>query len=109
MAQALIALADMRANFFSVAVLLTLGVLILRRVRRDRMSPSSRWIPITCLLAGPLSAVIWLTVDYLIHLQEYAAGDFWATAWRVLAVGLFAGVVSAIVLTVGVQRPTEDR
>ena len=100
----MLALIDMRGNLFAAAVLLLIGVVVLRLVRPPSANTGSgRWLPIVTFVAGPLVAFLWTIADVLwIQPGSYHSfSEYLETLCPVLAIGVIGGAVGATVLWVG--------
>ena len=94
------AMADMRGNLIAAAVLLVIGVLVLRAVRPKSVSRvPNRWLPVAALLCGPLSAIGWFLVDvFLLSPHSYMFfADYVEAIIPILTIGLLGGVLGGVV------------
>ncbi|TWU26681.1 hypothetical protein Pla52o_05340 [Novipirellula galeiformis] len=97
-------LIDMRGNLIAAAILLVIGVVVLRLVRPPSATTGSRlWLPIVAFIAGPLVAFLWTIADVLwIQPGTYLNfAEYIETLIPVLKIGVIGGVVGAAVFWVG--------
>ncbi|MBL8871063.1 MAG: hypothetical protein JNK90_14805 [Planctomycetaceae bacterium] len=102
----LIALADMRANFIAVAVLLVLGVIVLRSVSpvantsAVNTSAPRWWLVVTAFVSGPASALAWFAADVLwISPGDYlVANDYAEPQIPIMIIGIIGGTIGAIAI-----------
>ena len=100
-------MADMSGVPYAVAILLVVGVVILRRLRPPAADSRSRvWLPIAALIAGPFVAILYFLADVFIISRDYiTAGDYLQMLTSLLILGVFGGVVGAVVLWIGDRIP----
>lgn len=104
----MLALVDMRGNLFAVAVLLCIGVVLLRWLRSPSASRQSRrWIPVVAFLAGPLSAFGWYLSDvFFISPEDYISpADYVEALLPILTIGASGGVIGAAVFWIAERLP----
>ena len=95
---------DVRGNLVVCAILLVLGVVVLRFLRpTSATSGSRRWLPIAAFVAGPLVAflwslaeVFWLQPDFYLSFSVYLE-----TLLPLLKLGIIVGTVGATVIWIG--------
>lgn len=100
----MLAMFDMRGNLIAAAILLVIGVVVLRLVRPpSATSRSRRWLPIAAFVAGPLIAFFWTIVDVLwLQPGSYLSfSEYYETLLPVLAIGVIGGTVGAAVFWIG--------
>ena len=103
----ILAMADMSGVPYAVAILLVVGVVILRRMRPPAADSRSRvWLPIAALIAGPFVAFLYFLADVFIISRDYiTAGDYSQMLNSLLILGVFGGVVGAVGLWIGDRIP----
>ena len=95
---------DVRGDLVVCAILLVLGVVVLRFLRpTSATSGSRRWLPIAAFVAGPLVAflwslaeVFWLQPDFYLSFSVYLE-----TLLPLLKLGIIVGTVGATVIWIG--------
>ena len=108
MNNALLAMVDMRGNLVAAAILLIVGVILIRRLRPSDFSPRrNRWVPIVAFLCGPTLALLYFVVDvaWLSRGMYIDRSDYHATLWRVLVIGVIGGAIGAFALWIGSRIP----
>ena len=94
------AMADMSGTPYAVAVVLVIGIIVLRSLS-PKEARSRMWLPITAFLAGPIIALWLLILDIFIISRDYiTAGDYLQSFVPILAIGLMAGAIGFVGLWV---------
>lgn len=108
MNESVLALTDMRGNFAAVALILIVGVILIRRLRpTDASHQYHRWLPLAALVCGPILALLYFVVDVTwISPETYILrSDYYGTLWRVLAIGVIGGAIGAFAFWIETQIP----
>lgn len=96
-----LALTDMRPQFFGASIALVLGLVVLRLARKPG-STTSRfpWLAIIALFASPVLAVGGVAVAMSVFTPEFHQwpGDYLAMIPPVLLIGTLVGVIAAVAL-----------
>ncbi len=93
-----LAMADMRGNLVAVAVLLALGVVVLRIVKPASETSKPRWWLVrAAFVCGPAAALTWLVADILwISPHDYLViGDYAESLLQILIIGFIGGALGA--------------
>ena len=103
-----IAMADMSGVPYAIAVLLVVGVVVLRRMRPAAAHSRTRvWLPIAAFVAGPIVAFLYFLADVFLISRDYiTAEDYTQMLISLMILGLFGGVIGAIGLWIGDRIPT---
>lgn len=94
----LLALTPMRGNVLGAAVVLLLGVVALRLLRRFETGRTPKLpLVLAALLGGPVLAILLFAADvFWISPNTYLQpADYFSTLWQCLAVGMACGVAAA--------------
>ena len=99
----ILAMANMTGVPYAVAVLLVVGVVILRRIRPPAADSRSRvWLPLAALIVGPSLTLLFFLTDVFLISRDYTTfDDYWNMFSSVMIIGVFGGVVGAIGLWAG--------
>jgi len=100
----LLAMADMHGNLVAVAVLLVLGVVLLRLVSPvAEASTPRRWLVATAFVGGPAAALSWFFADILwISPHDYLAPkDYADSLLPILIIGIIGGTIGSAAIWLG--------
>ena len=91
-------MADMSGVPYAIAVLLVVGVVVLRRMRPAAAHSRTRvWLPIAAFVAGPIVAFLYFLADVFLISRDYiTAEDYTQMLISLMILGLFGGVIGAI-------------
>jgi hypothetical protein len=95
----LLAMADMRGNVVAVAVLLAIGIAVLRLVNPAAGdSTPRRWLIVAAFVCGPISALVFFIADvFWVSPYDYyiVAQDYIDSIVPILIIGLIGGALGA--------------
>lgn len=98
----LLAMADMSRTPYAIAVLLVVGILVLRLLRPTN-SKSRIWLPVAAFVAGPIIALGYFVADlFLVAPDHYlTTDDYIQTLIPVLIIGFVGGTIGSSCLWIG--------